>query len=1326
MRGRRSSGRQRAPLAAAALRVVLRLALLAATAAAAAATNHTEEAGVMLGLRSLLFGSLPLWVGYRPGWSTASRSPHCSWSGVGCDAQGRVTSLCWGGHEQVAPGSTKEEAWWSRQQAAPLALPPDLARLRCLRELRLAQPLAPLKDGVPAAWVAAGAFPRLQRLQLWVPDLGGPLPDISPQALPALQQLDLRTQTAACLPASWGQRGVLPALQSLALQAAAWEGQLPGSWSGGFRRLQGLFLWTAASWDGSAVTSGSSSSSSSSGGRAAGSLAGIGNGSSSGGGGGAQENEVPSAAASVVAAAPDLSSWPLPLDRLRVGWLLGQPAAPAQAAGGHGPGAGRAGEARRLPSQWAAGFPELRHLAMNGLGLTGSLPGSWLSSTAFPQLLTLDLSGNLLTGHLPPLIFEAHPSLRHLALDSNKLTGRLPPAWAESRVQVLALGGNNLTGPAFPPAWTQPGTLPSLSLLRLSGNAGLSGSLPPRLPWPALKSLLLEGTGLQGSIPQEWCEVPFRLTLRNLWVSGTAVDPVPPVCVDRDVARTYAQLQLDSGGGDAAIAAEPDPRSSGSGSSSEGSGSGTGTVGISDGGSGGDSGGESGSGGASLLPGDLPAGSDRRHSPDHQPAADGGGGNSGGGTGGGGTRISLALVALTAVGAIAALLVAAAVAVLVWRHQRKRRRRRAGGGDGGELGGTGGDRQQLLVSISTSGEPISGAGGGTVSTAANPDLMPLIGGAPPRAGSGRQRQRPGCMLAAAAAAGASSLRSQLRRDKSERTAQLLAATLVQAGREGREIEMHSMTGLPADIADQVEAAAAAAATALPSPTGSGDSDSGDGSPPNSIGGTAPHGHGTASDSAPLLPTGSSLSSSSLASCSVAIAEMTGRAVQQQRRRQLPGSQLQAQRCSSSRQGSAAHSSASVAYSGGLSGGGLPGDSGNSDGWLPAAPPAGPPGEPAGPPPFWRYVYQCSISGSTSTWQDAPSAASSPPDSGFLGGNGVSSGTTVLPPSPSPSGPAAGTAGTAGNVHNKQQQHDGGSGSGGSSSGGGGELQRWAHNSQSMQLSPKSLKFAKDASGQLVVLGEGGFAVVYRALLGQQPVAVKVFELLPELDSSAVWREVALLRQCRHPRIVPVYGVAMKGPVLMMAMQLMEGGSLLTALQDPLRRRALAWARGGRQVAIDVAEGVDYLHTQRQIMHSDLKASNVLLSSDGRASLADLGVSQVLLNSARSAAGLSLLYAAPEQVMGLRCTLAADVYSFGVLLVQLTTQHMGSKRGEWRLPHVPQECSQAVLDLVELCISPTPHRRPTAAQVLQHLLADAAAAALCDTSTQQRTPAGSAN
>ena len=44
-------------------------------------------------------------------------------------------------------------------------------------------------------------------------------------------------------------------------------------------------------------------------------------------------------------------------------------------------------------------------------------------------------------------------------------------------------------------------------------------------------------------------------------------------------------------------------------------------------------------------------------------------------------------------------------------------------------------------------------------------------------------------------------------------------------------------------------------------------------------------------------------------------------------------------------------------------------------------------------------------------------------------------------------------------------------------------------------------------------------------------------------------------------------------------------------------------------------------------------------------------------------------------MGERCTVAADMYSFGILLVELTTQRLGDRRGEWELPRAPEECSQ---------------------------------------------------
>ena len=58
-------------------------------------------------------------------------------------------------------------------------------------------------------------------------------------------------------------------------------------------------------------------------------------------------------------------------------------------------------------------------------------------------------------------------------------------------------------------------------------------------------------------------------------------------------------------------------------------------------------------------------------------------------------------------------------------------------------------------------------------------------------------------------------------------------------------------------------------------------------------------------------------------------------------------------------------------------------------------------------------------------------------------------------------------------------------------------------------------------------------------------------------------------------------------------------------------------------------------------------------------------------------------AAPEQVLGERCTSAADMYSYGVLLVELTTRQAVHRRGTWHLPHAPEECPQVGCGLLPL-------------------------------------------
>lgn len=167
------------------------------------------------------------------------------------------------------------------------------------------------------------------------------------------------------------------------------------------------------------------------------------------------------------------------------------------------------------------------------------------------------------------------------------------------------------------------------------------------------------------------------------------------------------------------------------------------------------------------------------------------------------------------------------------------------------------------------------------------------------------------------------------------------------------------------------------------------------------------------------------------------------------------------------------------------------------------------------------------------------------------------------------------------------------------------------------------------------------------------------------------------------------------------------------------------------MALDVAEALVYLHAELRVMHSDVCARNVLLCSALRAHLSDFSVSQVMATTARTAAGGSTLHAggrawggrgdarmgdaiqglpagcrppdqnapanlllppaalqlaAPELLLGERCTLAADVYSFGILLIELTTQQLGKTRGSRRLPHVPVECPAVS---VACCPVPTP-------------------------------------
>jgi predicted ATPase len=195
------------------------------------------------------------------------------------------------------------------------------------------------------------------------------------------------------------------------------------------------------------------------------------------------------------------------------------------------------------------------------------------------------------------------------------------------------------------------------------------------------------------------------------------------------------------------------------------------------------------------------------------------------------------------------------------------------------------------------------------------------------------------------------------------------------------------------------------------------------------------------------------------------------------------------------------------------------------------------------------------------------------------------------------------------------------------------------------------------------LGRGGMAVVFRAehvtAAWRRPVAVKVID--PSLTGQPdfmkrFYQEAQTIARLEHPHIVPVYDFGEQDGVCYLVMRLISGGALSDAFRAgggqpwPLAR-VLPLAR-------QVLAALDHAHA-RDVVHRDVKPSNVLLDPDGvSAFLTDFGIARL----AEGGPGLTQPglfigtpeYAAPEQVEGLAVDGRADLYAFGVVLYELLT------------------------------------------------------------------------
>jgi len=189
------------------------------------------------------------------------------------------------------------------------------------------------------------------------------------------------------------------------------------------------------------------------------------------------------------------------------------------------------------------------------------------------------------------------------------------------------------------------------------------------------------------------------------------------------------------------------------------------------------------------------------------------------------------------------------------------------------------------------------------------------------------------------------------------------------------------------------------------------------------------------------------------------------------------------------------------------------------------------------------------------------------------------------------------------------------------------------------------------------LGVGGQAEVWEAEDRElrERVAVKVFR--SELSGQArerLRREVRLGRSLVHPGLVRVFELIEVGPSLAVAMELVGDGESVAAVLE--REGALPIGRVV-EIARQVLETLSYVHAQ-EVVHRDVKPSNLLVEGGGRVRLADLGLARRLedeVEVTRTAMAVGTPhYMAPEQVRGERATAATDLYALGVTLYQMVT------------------------------------------------------------------------
>ncbi|XP_019417399.1 PREDICTED: probable serine/threonine-protein kinase PBL7 [Lupinus angustifolius] len=266
-----------------------------------------------------------------------------------------------------------------------------------------------------------------------------------------------------------------------------------------------------------------------------------------------------------------------------------------------------------------------------------------------------------------------------------------------------------------------------------------------------------------------------------------------------------------------------------------------------------------------------------------------------------------------------------------------------------------------------------------------------------------------------------------------------------------------------------------------------------------------------------------------------------------------------------------------------------------------------------------------------------------------------------------------------------------------------------------------------------LIGEGGFGRVYKGRISTgEVVAIKQLSLDGHQGFQEFVMEVLMLSLLHHSNLVKLIGYCTDGDQRLLVYEYMPMGSLENHLFDlNPGKEPLSWSVR-MKIAAGAARGLEYLHCKADppVIYRDLKPANILLDNEFNPKLSDFGLAKLGPVGDKTHVSTRVMgtygYCAPEYAMSGKLTLKSDIYSFGVVLLELITGRRaidGSRRpGEqnlvsWSRPffsdrrkftqmvdpllggNFPVRCLHQAIAITAMCLQEQPKVRPLIADIV---------------------------